>query len=161
MAQPHPMNRLLQGDVGSGKTIVAAAAILAAVDNQYQAAIMAPTEILAEQHYINLHRLFQPLGISVELLVGRLSNKQRQQARERIATGRGMVAVGTHALIQEGVSFARLGLAIVDEQHRFGVLQRAALRDKGDYAPCAGDDRHAHPAHTHSYPVRRAGCVRH
>jgi ATP-dependent DNA helicase RecG len=131
MAQPHPMNRLLQGDVGSGKTVVAAAAILAAVDNQYQAAIMAPTEILAEQHYINLHRLFQPLGISVELLVGRLSNKQRQQARERIATGRGMVAVGTHALIQEGVSFARLGLAIVDEQHRFGVLQRAALRDKG------------------------------
>jgi ATP-dependent DNA helicase RecG len=131
MAQPHPMNRLLQGDVGSGKTIVAAAAILAAADNQYQAAIMAPTEILAEQHYINLHRLFQPLGISVELLVGRLSNKQRQQARERIATGRGMVAVGTHALIQEGVSFARLGLAIVDEQHRFGVLQRAALRDKG------------------------------
>jgi ATP-dependent DNA helicase RecG len=131
MAQPHPMNRLLQGDVGSGKTIVAAAAILAAVDNQYQAAIMAPTEILAEQHYINLHRLFQPLGISVELLVGRLTNKQRQQARERIATGRGMVAVGTHALIQEGVEFARLGLAIVDEQHRFGVLQRAALRDKG------------------------------
>ncbi|MCL6535269.1 MAG: ATP-dependent DNA helicase RecG [Armatimonadetes bacterium] len=131
MAQPHPMNRLLQGDVGSGKTIVAAAAILAAVDNQYQAAIMAPTEILAEQHSINLHRLFQPLGISVELLVGRLSNKQRQQARERIATGRGMVAVGTHALIQEGVEFARLGLAIVDEQHRFGVLQRAALRDKG------------------------------
>jgi ATP-dependent DNA helicase RecG len=131
MAQPHPMNRLLQGDVGSGKTIVAAAAILAAVDNQYQAAMMAPTEILAEQHYINLHRLFQPLGISVELLVGRLSNKQRQQARERIATGRGMVAVGTHALIQEGVEFARLGLAIVDEQHRFGVLQRAALRDKG------------------------------
>ena len=131
MALPHPMNRLLQGDVGSGKTIVAAAAILAAVDNQYQAAIMAPTEILAEQHYINLHRLFQPLGISVELLVGRLSNKQRQQARERIATGRGLVAVGTHALIQEGVSFARLGLAIIDEQHRFGVLQRAALRDKG------------------------------
>jgi len=131
MAQPHPMNRLLQGDVGSGKTIVAAAAILATVDNQYQAAMMAPTEILAEQHYINLHRLFQPLGISVELLVGRLSNKQRQQARERIATGRGMVAVGTHALIQEGVEFARLGLAIIDEQHRFGVLQRAALRDKG------------------------------
>lgn len=131
MAQPHPMNRLLQGDVGSGKTIVAAAAILAAIDNQYQAAMMAPTEILAEQHYINLHRLFQPLGISVELLVGRLSNKQRQQARERIATGRGMVAVGTHALIQEGVEFARLGLAIIDEQHRFGVLQRAALRDKG------------------------------
>ncbi len=131
MALPHPMNRLLQGDVGSGKTIVAAAAILAAVDNQYQAALMAPTEILAEQHYINLHRLFQPLGISVELLVGRLTARQRQQARERVASGRGMVAVGTHALIQEDVEFARLGLAIVDEQHRFGVLQRAALRDKG------------------------------
>lgn len=131
MRRPHPMNRLLQGDVGSGKTIVAAAAILAAVDNQYQAAIMAPTEILAEQHYMVLHRLFQPLGISVELLVGRLTPRQRAQARERIATGRGMVAVGTHALIQEGIAFARLGLAIIDEQHRFGVLQRAALRDKG------------------------------
>ncbi|MEJ5296092.1 MAG: ATP-dependent DNA helicase RecG [Fimbriimonadales bacterium] len=131
MRRPHPMNRLLQGDVGSGKTIVAGAAILAAVDNQYQAAIMAPTEILAEQHYMVLHRLFQPLGITVELLVGRLTPRQRAQAYERIASGRGMVAVGTHALIQEGVSFARLGLAIVDEQHRFGVLQRAALRDKG------------------------------
>lgn len=131
MARPHPMNRLLQGDVGSGKTIVAAAAIMAAVDNQYQAAIMAPTEILAEQHYIVLHQLFQPLGITVELLVGRLTPRQRAQARERIASGRGMVAVGTHALIQEGVEFARLGLAIIDEQHRFGVLQRAALRDKG------------------------------
>ncbi|GIV11562.1 MAG: ATP-dependent DNA helicase RecG [Fimbriimonadales bacterium] len=131
MALPYPMNRLLQGDVGSGKTIVAAAAILAAVDNQYQAALMAPTEILAEQHYINLHRLFQPLGISVELLVGRLTHRQRQQARERVASGRGMVAIGTHALIQEEVAFARLGLAIVDEQHRFGVLQRASLRNKG------------------------------
>ncbi|CUU35069.1 ATP-dependent DNA helicase RecG [Armatimonadetes bacterium DC] len=131
MRRPHPMNRLLQGDVGSGKTIVAGAAILAAVDNQYQAAIMAPTEILAEQHYMVLHRLFQPLGITVELLVGRLTPRQRAQAYERIASGRGMVAVGTHALIQEGVNFARLGLAIVDEQHRFGVLQRAALRDKG------------------------------
>ncbi len=131
MARPHPMNRLLQGDVGSGKTIVAASAILAAVDNHYQSAIMAPTEILAEQHYINLHRLFQPLGISVELLVGRLTQRQRNEARERIASGKGMVAVGTHALIQEGVEFARLGLAVIDEQHRFGVLQRAALRDKG------------------------------
>ncbi|MFQ3611080.1 MAG: ATP-dependent DNA helicase RecG [Fimbriimonadales bacterium] len=131
MARPHPMNRLLQGDVGSGKTVVAAAAILAAVDNHYQAAIMAPTEILAEQHYINLHRLFQPLGINVELMVGRLTQRQRNEARERIASGRGMVAVGTHALIQEGVEFARLGLAVIDEQHRFGVLQRAALRDKG------------------------------
>lgn len=131
MRRPHPMNRLLQGDVGSGKTIVAGAAILAAVDNQYQSAIMAPTEILAEQHYMVLSRLFQPLGIPVELLVGRLTQRQRAHTLERIASGRGMVVVGTHALIQEGVSFARLGLVIIDEQHRFGVLQRAALRDKG------------------------------
>ncbi len=131
MMRPHPMNRLLQGDVGSGKTIVAASAILAAVDNHYQSAIMAPTEILAEQHYINLHRLFLPLGISVELLVGRLTQRQRNEARERVASGRAMVVVGTHALIQEGVEFARLGLAVIDEQHRFGVLQRASLRDKG------------------------------
>jgi ATP-dependent DNA helicase RecG len=123
------MNRLLQGDVGSGKTIVAAAAILAAVDNQYQAAMMAPTEILAEQHYINLHRLFQPLGISVELLVGRLSNKQRQQARERIATGRGMVAVGTHALIQEGVELRATGAC---HRGRAAPLRRAA-----NAPPCA------------------------
>jgi ATP-dependent DNA helicase RecG len=116
---------LLQGDVGSGKTIVAAAAILAAIDNQYQAAMMAPTEILAEQHYINLHRLFQPLGISVELLVGRLSNKQRQQARERIATGRGMVAVGTHALIQEGVELRAAGAC---HRRRAAPLRRAATR---------------------------------
>ncbi len=131
MMRPHPMNRLLQGDVGSGKTIVAASAILAAVDNHYQSEIMAPTEILAEQHYINLHRLFLPLGISVELLVGRLTQRQRNEARERVASGRAMVVVGTHALIQEGVEFARLGLAVIDEQHRFGVLQRASLRDKG------------------------------
>lgn len=131
MRLPHPMNRLLQGDVGSGKTIVAASAILAAIENQYQAAMMAPTEILAEQHYVVLHELFRPVGIPVELLVGRLTSKQKQHVRERIASGRGMVTVGTHALIQEGVEFARMGLAIIDEQHRFGVMQRAALRDKG------------------------------
>lgn len=131
MRRPHPMNRLLQGDVGSGKTIVAASAILACLDNYYQAALMAPTEILAEQHYMVLHSLFKPLGIPVELLVGRLTPKQKAAVRERLLSGRGSVVVGTHALIQEGVEFARLGLVIIDEQHRFGVLQRAALREKG------------------------------
>lgn len=131
MKRPHPMNRLLQGDVGSGKTVVAASAILAAIESDYQAAIMAPTEILAEQHHRVLHELFRPFGIPVELLVGRLSAKQKEAIKERVASGRGLVAVGTHAVIQDNVEFARLGLAIIDEQHRFGVMQRAALRDKG------------------------------
>jgi ATP-dependent DNA helicase RecG len=131
MAKPHPMNRLLQGDVGSGKTAVAACAILAAVRSGYQAALMAPTEILAEQHAASVRRLFEPLGIEVELLVGKLTASQKKKAAERTASGYAKVAVGTHALIQEGVSFANLGLAVVDEQHRFGVLQRKALRDKG------------------------------
>ncbi len=131
MEAPHPMNRLVQGDVGSGKTAVAACAMLAAVRSGYQAALMAPTEILAEQHSVNLRRLFEPLGIEVELLVGKLSAKEKKRAGERAQLGLAHVAVGTHALIQEGVSFANLGLVVVDEQHRFGVLQRKALRDKG------------------------------
>jgi ATP-dependent DNA helicase RecG len=131
MARPAPMNRLLQGDVGSGKTAVAASAILAAVRCGYQAALMAPTEILAEQHYMNLRKLFEPVGIDVGLLVGKHTAKQRREAREKAALGQAKLSIGTHALIQEGVEFKRLGLAIVDEQHRFGVLQRAALRQKG------------------------------
>ncbi|MEZ0325635.1 MAG: ATP-dependent DNA helicase RecG [Fimbriimonas sp.] len=131
MEAPHPMNRLVQGDVGSGKTAVAACAMLAAVRSGYQAALMAPTEILAEQHSVNLRRLFEPLGIEVELLVGKLSAKEKKKATERAQLGLAHVAVGTHALIQEGVRFANLGLVVVDEQHRFGVLQRKALRDKG------------------------------
>jgi ATP-dependent DNA helicase RecG len=131
MERPYPMNRLVQGDVGSGKTAVAACCMLAAVRSGYQAALMAPTEILAEQHAVNLRRLFEPLGIEVELLVGKLSAAQKRKAAERTRAGLAHIAVGTHALIQEGVGFHRLGLVIVDEQHRFGVLQRKALRDKG------------------------------
>jgi ATP-dependent DNA helicase RecG len=131
MERPHPMNRLLQGDVGSGKTAVAAAAILAAVRCGYQAALMAPTEILAEQHFVNLRRLFDPIGLDVELLVGKLTAAQKRKAAERVRQGLVQIAVGTHALIQEGLEFARLGLVVIDEQHRFGVLQRAALRGKG------------------------------
>jgi ATP-dependent DNA helicase RecG len=131
MKRPHPMNRLLQGDVGSGKTAVAATAILAAVRCGYQAALMAPTEILAEQHAANLGALFQPLGLDVELLVGKQTPTQKKKSAAKTASGEAHLAIGTHALIQEGVEFAKLGLVIVDEQHRFGVLQRGALRMKG------------------------------
>lgn len=131
MKRPHPMNRLVQGDVGSGKTAVAACCMLAAVRSGYQCALMAPTEILAEQHFNNIRRLFEPLGISVELLVGKLGSKQRKQAYARIENSSAQIAIGTHALIQEGVKFQNLGFVVVDEQHRFGVLQRKAIRDKG------------------------------
>ncbi|RYG68450.1 ATP-dependent DNA helicase RecG, partial [bacterium] len=131
MGQPSPMNRLVQGDVGSGKTAVAAAAILAAIRSGYQAAMMAPTEILAEQHYYNLRKLFAPLGIETELLIGRQGSRDRKAALGKIKEGYANLVVGTHALIQEGVEFAQLGLAVIDEQHRFGVLQRKALREKG------------------------------
>lgn len=126
MRQPYAMNRLVQGDVGCGKTIVALMAMLSAVECGYQAALMAPTELLAEQHYINIHRLAEGLGLSICLLTG--SSKERPT--DAIAAGRIDIVVGTHALIQEGVSFAKLGLAVIDEQHRFGVMQRAVLRRK-------------------------------
>lgn len=131
MERPVPMNRLLQGDVGSGKTAVAAAAMLACVRCGYQAALMAPTEILAEQHYINIHRMFDPLGIETRLLVGKQTATEKRKSTDATKTGLAQICIGTHALIQEGVEFHRLGLAIIDEQHRFGVLQRAALRGKG------------------------------
>ncbi len=131
MATPHPMNRLVQGDVGSGKTAVAAACMLAAVRSGYQCALMAPTEILAEQHFKNFKKYFEPLGVQVELLVGKLGSKDRKNAYQRLETGAAQVAVGTHAIIQEGVKFQSLGFVVVDEQHRFGVLQRKAIRDKG------------------------------
>lgn len=131
LAQPHPMQRLLLGDVGSGKTIVAALAALQAIENGYQVALMAPTDILAEQHYLKLRDWLGPLGISPVWLSGSLKKKEKQLAAERIASGETLLAIGTHALFQEQVSFHRLGLAIVDEQHKFGVQQRLALRNKG------------------------------
>ena len=131
MERPYPMNRLVQGDVGSGKTAVAACAMLAAVRCGYQAALMAPTEILAEQHALNLKRLFAPLGIEVALMVGKLGAKAKRRALEQAASGEAPICVGTHALISEGVTFHKLGFAVIDEQHRFGVVQRLALRQKG------------------------------
>lgn len=132
MTAPVRMHRLLMGDVGTGKTVVALFAMLLAAENDYQAAIMAPTELLAEQHGETLTRLLEPLAIRPELLLGRMSNAEKAAARERIAGGGPRVVVGTHALIQESVTFRRLGLAVIDEQHRFGVEQRAALVEKGD-----------------------------
>ncbi|MEN6371993.1 MAG: ATP-dependent DNA helicase RecG [Armatimonadota bacterium] len=131
MARPDCMNRLLQGDVGSGKTAVAMAAILIAAANGYQSALMAPTEILAEQHYLGLSQMLSALHVKVDLLTGSVTAKKKREAYERIASGETNLAIGTHAVIQENVEFSRLGLVIIDEQHRFGVLQRAALRDKG------------------------------
>ena len=132
MAAPHPMNRLLQGDVGSGKTVVAALAILTAIESGYQAALMAPTEILAEQHLMNLTGLLKPLGVPVMLLTNAVKGRARQDVLAAVEDGRVGCVVGTHALVEEGVSFRRLGLAVVDEQHRFGVAHRATLRGKGD-----------------------------
>ncbi|BDI32232.1 ATP-dependent DNA helicase RecG [Capsulimonas corticalis] len=125
------MNRLVQGDVGAGKTVVAMAAIMIAVRNGYQAAMMAPTEILAEQHYLGIRRIMETLGVTVTLLSGSLPAKEKRAALAAAASGEANIVVGTHALIQDTVAFHKLGLAVVDEQHRFGVLQRAALKDKG------------------------------
>ncbi len=134
MAADVPMSRMVQGDVGSGKTVVAAAALVIALQNGYQGALMVPTELLAEQHYLVLSRMLEPLGVRVELLTGSLRPSERAASCGRIADGRAQVVVGTHALIQEGVDFHKLGLVIVDEQHRFGVRQRSELRAKGEGA---------------------------
>jgi len=131
LGQPHPMQRLLQGDVGSGKTIVSALAALQAVENGWQAAIMAPTEILAEQHYRKLSEWLAPLEVRVAWLSGMQAKSAREASLAEVASGTAQIAVGTHALFQEQVQFAQLGLAIIDEQHRFGVHQRLALRQKG------------------------------
>ncbi|MGH7529123.1 MAG: ATP-dependent DNA helicase RecG [Gemmatimonadales bacterium] len=132
MTAPLRMHRLLMGDVGTGKTVVALFAMLLAAENEYQAAMMAPTELLAEQHGTTLTRLLEPLALQPELLLGRMSAAEKAAARERIAAGGPRIVVGTHALIQETVRFQRLGLVVIDEQHRFGVEQRAALVEKGD-----------------------------
>ncbi|MDR0564322.1 MAG: ATP-dependent DNA helicase RecG [Azoarcus sp.] len=131
MAAQHPMQRLLQGDVGSGKTIVAATAMLQAAENGWQAALMAPTEILAEQHYRKLAAWLNPLGISIAWLSGGRKKREREAALEQLQSGECLIAVGTHALTENPVGLPRLALAVVDEQHRFGVRQRLALREKG------------------------------
>ena len=131
MGSAEPMLRLVQGDVGSGKTIVAALAAAQVVESGYQVAMMAPTEILAEQHMLNFCEWFEPLGISVGWLTGKLRAAQRRSAIEAVAMGQQRIVVGTHALFQKDVEFENLGLAIIDEQHRFGVHQRMALRNKG------------------------------
>lgn len=127
MAAPHQMARLLQGDVGSGKTAVAAAAVFIALRSGAQAALMAPTEVLARQHFLNLQRYLYPLGVRMELLLGSVTGRERQAARERVAGGEAEFVVGTQALIQDGVAFRDLGLVVIDEEHRFGVEQRRAL----------------------------------
>ena len=146
LARPHPMQRLLQGDVGSGKTVIAALAALQAIENGYQVAFMAPTEILAEQHYLKLRDWLAPLGIAPVWLSGSLKKKDKTAAAERIASGETMLAIGTHALFQTSVEFRKLGLVIVDEQHKFGVQQRLALRGKGTTSNSVQPE--------HSKPVR-------
>ena len=133
MQAPHPMSRLLQGDVGSGKTLVAAEAAVIAVENGYQAVLLAPTEILASQHYVSLKSLFQKLGYVVVLLTGTNTAREKEQLKRLLAAGLAHIGVGTHALLEKDVEFQRLGLAIVDEQHRFGVMQRLKLFEKGQH----------------------------
>lgn len=135
LTQPHPMQRLLQGDVGSGKTIVACMAALQSIEHGWQVALMAPTEILAEQHFKKFEIWLKPLNIQIAWLTGSQSKKEREVALANIASGAAQLAVGTHALFQDAVSFKKLGLAIIDEQHRFGVQQRLALRKKGEPEP--------------------------
>jgi ATP-dependent DNA helicase RecG len=130
LSKSFPMNRLLQGDVGSGKTVVAALAAARVMDHGYQAAIMAPTEILAEQHYLKMKEWFEPLGVQIAWLSGSLKVKEKRLAQEAIENGKAQLIIGTHALIQEKVIFAKLGLAVIDEQHRFGVRQRLEIQQR-------------------------------
>lgn len=132
LASPEPMHRLLQGDVGSGKTVVACLTLLTAVENGFQGAIMAPTEVLAEQHYKKFQEWLTPLGLSVGIFLGKHGVRQKRTMKANLESGQTHIAVGTHALIQEDVTFSNLGLVVIDEQHRFGVKQRTALKSKGN-----------------------------
>ncbi|HEY5038487.1 MAG TPA: DEAD/DEAH box helicase, partial [bacterium] len=136
LAKPYPMNRLLQGDVGSGKTLVAAISFLYAADSGLQSVFMAPTEILAHQHYRNLQKLLEPVGLKTILLTSDMKAKAKREALELMVLGLVDVAVGTHALLEEGVQFKNLGLLVIDERHKFGVMQRAALEEKGKWPDC-------------------------
>src|SRR5438874_277051 len=132
MEKPSPMRRLLQGDVGSGKTLVAFEAAIIAIENGHQVALMAPTEILAQQHYFSARRILEPSGYRIVLLTGSLEDDRKREVRRHIAQGNAQLVIGTHALIEQKVEFAKLGLVIVDEQHRFGVMQRFKLMRKQD-----------------------------
>ena len=150
LQQPQPMQRLIQGDVGSGKTVVAAAAALLAISSDLQCAVMAPTELLAAQHFDNLHGWFDALGITTVLLTGRQGSAERKASLQKIEDGTAQLVVGTHALFQDEVQFAQLGLSIIDEQHRFGVHQRLALLRKG-----SGGDERAHQLVMTATPIPR------
>lgn len=150
LATPYPMLRLIQGDVGSGKTVVAAIACLKAISSGVQVAMMAPTELLAEQHWRNFCDWFRPLGIEPTWLSGSQRQSDRRESLEAIATGRASLVIGTHALFQEGVTFSRLALVVIDEQHRFGVHQRMALREKGEQ-----DQGHPHQLVMTATPIPR------
>ena len=139
MQKPFPMRRLLQGDVGSGKTLVAFEAAIIAIENRYQIALMAPTEILAQQHYFSARRILEPSGYRIVLLTGSLEDDRKREIRRHIAQGSAQLVIGTHALIEQKVEFAKLGLVIVDEQHRFGVLQRFKLMKKSGDAEAGSD----------------------
>jgi ATP-dependent DNA helicase RecG len=139
MQMPHPMRRLLQGDVGSGKTIVAFEAAIIAIENGYQAALMAPTEILAQQHYFSARQILERAGYRIVLLTGSLEQDRKREVRRHIAQGNAQLIIGTHALIQDRVEFENLGLVVVDEQHRFGVMQRLKLMKKSDEARAGTD----------------------
>ncbi|WP_432260420.1 ATP-dependent DNA helicase RecG [Cupriavidus sp. TMH.W2] len=155
MTRPHPMHRLLQGDVGSGKTIVAALAACQAIDAGYQAALMAPTEILAEQHYRKLSAWLEPLGVAVAWLAGSQKAREKREAVARVESGEAQLVIGTHALIQDTVRFAKLGLSVVDEQHRFGVAQRLALRGKAGAAEVSAPDAVPHQLMMSATPIPR------
>ena len=150
MEKPFPMRRLLQGDVGSGKTLVAFEAAIIAIENGYQVALMAPTEILAQQHYFSARRILEPSGYRIVLLTGSLEDDRKREIRRHIAQGNAQLVIGTHALIEQKVEFAKLGLVIVDEQHRFGVMQRFKLMSKsgeaGDQQKCSCGDGHSCPS---------------
>src|SRR5207248_655534 len=137
--KPFPMRRLLQGDVGSGKTIVAFEAAIIAMENGHQVALMAPTEILSQQHYFSARRILEPAGYRVVMLTGSLEDDRKREIRRHIAQGNAQLVIGTHALIEKKVEFDNLGLVIVDEQHRFGVLQRFKLMKKSDGRVVASD----------------------
>jgi len=163
LARPIPMLRLVQGDVGSGKTAVAALAAAVALGGGWQVALMAPTELLAEQHVSNFRRWFAPAGIEPLALLGRCGAPARRAVAAALATGQPALVVGTHALFQDWLRFGRLGLVMVDEQHRFGVQQRLALQEKGQRirAPPAGADSHAHSTHPGHGPVCGSGRLGH